>query len=98
MAKAKGEFLPAEKSFFNVDKNNVIIETVKLSEDGNGYVVRLYDSFNSKTSVKLSLPSIATKVYECDMLENEICLLAENVENLELRVNNYEIKTIKVIV
>lgn len=98
VAKAKGEFLPAEKSFFNVDKNNVIIETVKLSEDGNGYVVRLYDSFNSKTSVKLSLPSIATKVYECDMLENEICLLAENVENLELRVNNYEIKTIKVIV
>ncbi len=95
--KLTGENNEKTGSFVSVDSQNVIIETVKLSEDGKGYIIRLYDGYNCKTDVNVTLNGKAKKIIECDMLENEKELIAENTNTFNLTVKNYQIKTIKVI-
>lgn len=41
-------------SFFAIDTNSVIIETIKLAEDGDGIIVRLYESHGLEISAMLS--------------------------------------------
>lgn len=85
-------------SFIQTDCDNVIIETVKLSEDGKGYVVRIYESSNGKANAKIKLNAPALKIVECDALENELQTVAENSGEFECYLSNYQIKTFKVII
>ena len=91
------EFNDTEYSFINVDKKNVVVETVKPSESCDGVVLRLYDSFNTKSVARIVLAKNAKQIFDCDMLENKLSLIAENTDNFELTFTNYEIKTIKVV-
>lgn len=94
---ALGKNNQKQNSFISVDKDNIVIETVKLSENGKGYVIRLYDGHNVKTNATITLDKKARKIIECDMLENELSVIAENANEFKLSVKNYQIKTIKVI-
>ena len=38
-------------SLVSVDQPNVILETVKKAEDGQGTIVRMYESENARTKV-----------------------------------------------
>lgn len=93
----KGKNCNQSKTYITCSNSNIIIETVKPAEDKNGYIIRLYDCANVKSVAKISLPKKAVKIVDCDMLENEQTVLAENSNIFTLNVNNYEIKTIKVI-
>ena len=46
---AEGGCAGDETSFVWIDKQNVIIETVKEAEDGDGVIIRLYESENART-------------------------------------------------
>jgi len=50
--------LPREFSFIKTNKENVIVNVVKLAEDGNDVVLRLYEIHGMKTEVEISLPGI----------------------------------------
>ena len=39
--------------FLSVDKRDVVLETVKKAEDGDGVIVRLYEVENARTKVTL---------------------------------------------
>jgi len=47
--------LPAEKSFINVEKENIILETLKKAEDDNSLILRLYESSGRKTQTSLKI-------------------------------------------
>ena len=49
--------------------NNVIIETVKQAEDGEGTIIRVFECKNMRTKATITLPAEAKEVYLCDMLE-----------------------------
>lgn len=91
----KGRFA-SDFSFIKCDCENIIIDTVKQSEDDNSIIVRLFDSFNCKSNPTLSFGIPIDKVYICDMLENVIeeCSVIDN--NVNLSVNNFEVLTIKI--
>lgn len=63
--------LPAHFAPVTSSAASAVIDTFKRAEDGNGYIVRLYDSGNRKTSVTLSFGFDVKKAYLCDMLEND---------------------------
>lgn len=50
----KGAAAKENWSFLSVDKANVVLETVKKAEDGDGIIVRLYEVNNSRTPVTLA--------------------------------------------
>ena len=52
-----------------VDEPGVIVETVKRAEDGNGVVLRLYESLGRPTTVTLRVDRAYRAVHETDLLE-----------------------------
>ena len=86
-----------EYSFASVDAPNVIIETVKKAEDGDGVIVRMYESENSLTHAKLAVDSLYKKAYSCNLLEeNESELTVENGQ-IDVTLKPYEIVTVRMM-
>ena len=57
-----------QNSFVWVDKSNVIIETVKMAEDDDGIIVRLYESENAKTKAHIFFGEKISSVETCNCL------------------------------
>ena len=87
-----------DMSFMSVDKSNIIIDTIKMAEDGSGDIIaRFYESKKAtvNTNVTVALPSY--KAYLTDMLEQ----VKEEVEvketGVELTFNPFEVKTLRFV-
>ncbi len=59
----------AAYSFAAVEQKNVILETVKQAENGEGTVLRLFESENARTKTTLRLPAGVKAAYSCNLLE-----------------------------
>ena len=59
----------ARYSYTAVGPDNVILETVKQAEDGDGVILRLYESENARTKTELVAPERFTHAYSVDLLE-----------------------------
>lgn len=84
-------------SFLSVDKENVILETVKKAEDGNGIIVRLYEVNNSRTSVTLASDGTLSEARETDLLENPVeeRKLEMTDHTVSFTIKPYEILTLR---
>ncbi len=86
-----------EKSLLNVPEKNVIIDNVKLAEDGSGdLIIRLYECQNSYTNAKLSFGFDVKCVCLTNMIEEGCDKL--NVENnsVEVALRGFEVVTLRV--
>ena len=86
-------------SALTIDKENVILDTMKPAEDGSGDIIlRLYESKKAAVLATVTLSDLlqGEKVYLCDMLEN--CKEEISVENGEIPLNfrAFEIKTVRI--
>ena len=88
--------LPSEFSLVSCSNPNIIIETFKQSEDGKGYIIRLYDAHNCNTNAVLSFGVDLKRVFLCDLLENPGSELHLEVRKVKVPVSNFEIVTLKV--
>lgn len=79
------------------DKENVIIETIKKAEDDNSIILRVFETYNSKTVANISVGFDFSKVYICDMLENNETELKAEGNTVELPIKNFEIITLKFV-
>jgi alpha-mannosidase len=61
----------SEFSFVKVENENIVIETIKKSEEDTGIIIRLYESERSRTKAKLVFHKTLAKVTECDLMENQ---------------------------
>lgn len=84
-------------SFAQVDKKNVILETVKAAEDGRGIIFRLYESENSLTKTRLTVNRAFTKAYICNLLEEEVSEVQVDGNTVNFVCKPYEIVTVKVV-
>ena len=88
---------PESYSLFNV--KGAVLETVKPAEDGNGYILRLYEPYNRKNRVELTASNNIKSINMCDMLEND--LTDNNINVFENKasfdINQFEIVTLRVI-
>lgn len=97
-AKYEGEHtgkLPMVFSIAGTNKENVIIEAVKKAEDSDDIIIRLYECYNRRTTVRLTFGSKILDAWECDLMENNQLRLEHNGNSLEFVIKPYEIKTIK---
>ena len=87
-----------EKSFCKVDGNSVIIESIKMPEDGTAgeLVLRLYESLGGKCRTTLHFSRELKSAAETDMLEDNPKPLSVCGSELKLEFKPFEIKTIRV--
>ncbi len=63
--------LPPSQSFFSFDRDNAVIESVKIGEDRESVIVRLYEAHGARGSVKLRIGFPVREVRVTDLLERE---------------------------
>ena len=93
--------IPGESyGFAGVKGDSVVLETVKRSEDGDGIILRLYESRNKRMNAKVSLSCAPVIVTECNLLEepvDEAGGLMIDQDGFSFVIKPYEIKTYKVV-
>lgn len=82
-------------TLLSVDADNVIVETVKPAEDGNGFIARLYETEGSYTLCDLKCHSAIKEVYQTDMLEYKDELVSTCDNRVTMQFKPFEIKTLR---
>ena len=95
-AKANNGELPSVYSFVSGNKENIVIETVKEAEDGNGIIVRAYETWNSKTDVEFTFCDEIKSVTECNLIEDGAEKVEFNGKTLKTQFKPFEIKTFRI--
>lgn len=89
--------LPISLPFAQVDDENVILETLKHAEEGDGWIVRLYECAQSRSqavNVEFGLP--LRKAVECNLMEEDEQSVDFAGRRLIFPIKPFEIKTFKV--
>jgi alpha-mannosidase len=84
-----------EKSYMHIDGDHVMFSALKVTEKGDGLLIRVYEDQNSRGSVTISLDRAILDAVECDLLENEIGKAEVKNGKLVFDIKPYEIKTFK---
>lgn len=84
-------------SLVEVDRQNIIVETVKKAEDSNDMILRLYECNGMSTTASLKFGISPRKIVPVDLMENEIGDPAEYRNSATLSFKPFEILTIKLI-
>ncbi len=86
-----------EQNLVDISKDNVILETIKKSEDGDGTIIRLYEYENKRSDVTIKWNGELEAVYECDLMENNIAEVSVDGDEFSFQVKPFEIKTFKIV-
>lgn len=94
-----GPALPLNFSFAEVDAEHVLIDTVKQAEDGDGWIVRLYEAQQQRRqAVKMRFGAPPTRIAPCNLLELPVIDDSLQLAGSEaiFAINPYEIKSFRV--
>jgi len=89
--------MPGCYSMISADKPNVVIETVKKSEEGHDIIVRLYDSYNCKENVVIKTGFAFKEAYLCDLMENNLQKVEHDGQEIAVQIKNFEIITLRFV-
>ncbi len=87
----------APTSLVSVDVPNVVIETVKQAEDGNGIVVRLYEDQRNRGRFTLTTGFPLAAAYRCNLLEENDEALEIDGSQIRLDITPYQIISLRLI-
>jgi alpha-mannosidase len=86
-----------DRSLVAVDAANVVIETVKQAEDGNGVIVRLYESQRRRGEIKLTAGFPVRAAYRTNLLEEAQAELTITGNTMSYAIRPYEIATFRLV-
>lgn len=86
----------AQYSLASIDASNAVLETIKRAEDGEGIIVRVYETENAKTATTLTWNGKLTSVEECNLVEEKICSLPVQDNKIAFTIKPYEVKTFRI--
>lgn len=85
-------------SFACVDQRNIMLETIKQAEDGNGIILRLFEYENSLTNGHVAMDMRSVKeVAECNLIEENMESVPFSENGFNICIKPYEIKTYRVV-
>lgn len=85
-----------QRSYIRADCENVIIDTVKPSEDGKDIIIRLFETYNTVSHVNLTFDFPVESCQETDLLERPIKEVGTEGRQICFTIHPYEIKTYRV--
>lgn len=87
---------PAE-SFVTTDDPNLVIDTIKKAEDGDGLVVRLYECHGARGAARIKVPGRYTRARFCNVLEEDQAHFSLSAGSLDVPYTPHKIISIKLI-
>jgi len=88
--------LPRRWSLVEAGCANVVVETVKVAEDSDDLVVRLYECYNQRGPVTLRFGAPIEWAAACSLIEDGAERLPYTGQTLTLDMAPYQVRTIKV--
>ncbi len=79
------------QSFFSVDCPELVVDTVKPTEDGTGMIVRLYESTGRRGKATLQVGLPFGSVWKTNILEDELQRLPSDAGRVTLNYRPFEI-------
>ena len=83
-------------SLVSVSQPNVIIETVKRAEDGDGIILRLYESQRKRGPVQIKFGFAVESAWETNLLEEDGSELPMENDSIQLNLKPYQIMTLRI--
>jgi alpha-mannosidase len=87
--------LPSSHSFFEVSRAGVMIEAIKVAQEGDALIVRLFECEGARGPVTLRTTLPVRKAWLTDLLEKEIAALPLKAGSVSFALKPFEIRTIK---
>jgi alpha-mannosidase len=84
-------------SLLSAEPENIVVETIKGAEDGNGLIVRLYESQRRRGQVRLHLGFTPGSAWRTNLLEENQAMLTLDGKTITLSVRPYEIVTLRLV-
>ena len=84
-------------SLITADRPNIVIETVKRAEDGQGLIVRLYESRRQRGPVTLTTAFEVVEAWRTNLLEENQTALEQSGKRVSLFIKPYEIVTVRLV-
>lgn len=94
----KGGVLGTEYSLAEIDRENVILETIKRAEDGDDIILRMYESENALTEAELTVNRSFSKAYICNLLEEIQEEVPVSGNKVKVTCRPYEVVTVRLSV
>jgi alpha-mannosidase len=88
---------PSVAGFVTVDRESVILDTVKKAEDSDAVIVRCYESHGVRGAVALTFGKAPKRVTECDMMEENDVPVKMSGSSVAFDIKPWEIRTFKVV-
>ncbi len=85
------------RSLFKIDRKSIILETVKKSEEGEGIVLRLYESMRTRGLAVIETPFEISAAWKTNLLEEEEEVLDLDGRNIRFSFRPFEIVNIKFV-
>jgi alpha-mannosidase len=85
-----------DTSFLTIDNPQIVLATWKQAEDGDGWVIRLYESTGKPAQGTLIFPQALKTANVTDLLEHKQKPLTVIGKKLNISLSSYEIQTIRV--
>lgn len=84
-------------SLLGASSPNIIIETVKRAEDGNGFIVRLYESQRKRGVISLKTSFRLAQAWHTNLLEQNLSPVETHEHHLQLLARPFEIITLRLV-
>lgn len=86
-----------QQSLVTVEQPNIVIETVKQAEDGQGIIVRFYESQRRRGPITLTTGFPLQSAWHTNLLEHNESELTVHDQHVTLSVHPYEIVTLRLV-
>ena len=94
---ARGEPAPILlRPLVSSDQPNAVIDTIKPAEDGEGFVVRLYEANGSASNVRLTFGTPISGIQRSNTLEDKLSPVATDGHSCALTLRPFQIVTLRI--
>jgi alpha-mannosidase len=80
---------------FVVDNPSIILDTIKLAEDGNGLVIRMAEVSGCHSQAELRWKGSFAQVEKCDLLERPVEPCEPDGQKLQLAFRPFEVMSLR---
>jgi alpha-mannosidase len=84
-------------SLLSTSEANVVIETIKLAEDGHGLIVRMYEDQRNRGKAIVTTSFALAEAYQCNILEENEAALPFSGNEVQIDFAPYQIITLRLI-
>ena len=84
-------------SLLSVDRPNIVVETIKRAEDGQGIIIRCYESQRQRGEVTLTASFPLSSAWQTNLLEENHSALIPTGHSVTFFVKPYQIVTLRLV-